>query len=245
MKLYDATRINVLNLKYLILAGLTCAVSITIPSNVIANDASALMIKQNAEAIRCVGFEMRDEIKTHFRHSKGYAKMLVVDAQIRVRSAAVSRRISRNPCYGGFDRDVQKLNDLTCELGLLCEQAVIRASRCLDRPIPGDTQHIADRIFKLNCLVGQLMQHCSPPVIGIPIGIPVQNFPAPYAPTYSNLQPQGPAVAPRPPVFADQAPQIAPGPVETFTDRRSPLQKPTLEGPLDGAKTDPRSVLEK
>jgi hypothetical protein len=98
--------------------------------------------------MRCAAEDMRDEIKTHFKGTNCYRKMLGTNTLIKLRSAAISRRVKRNPCYAGMERDLARLNELLCEFGQLYETAIqlnaIGNSRCC---IQGDASHVANQLF--------------------------------------------------------------------------------------------------
>lgn len=83
---------------------------------------------------------MRDELKIHFRGVRGYGLMRVTAAQIKCRSAAISRRSSRDPYYRGLNRDVARVEDLTMRLGELVQKAIDCPER-LERA-SGDVRHI-------------------------------------------------------------------------------------------------------
>ena len=140
--------------KLSILSMLACAM-FAMPSN--ADASQSTLILQHANELNCAGDEMRDEIKTHFRKARYYGKMLATSAQIRGRSAAVVRRVKRNPEYRGLCRDVAKLEKLTCELNSLYRETILRIQQGKDRPIFEDTCHVLDLIENMqelsNCMI--------------------------------------------------------------------------------------------
>ena len=103
-------------------------------------------VQLKAEALHCAAEDMRDEIKTHFPRSRVYRNMLATNARIKIRSAAVARRVKRDPCYGGLERDLRKLDEWVHELHCLFDEAIERNIQCLDKPIVGDIGHVADKI---------------------------------------------------------------------------------------------------
>ncbi|MFK7767164.1 MAG: hypothetical protein AB8B55_08070 [Mariniblastus sp.] len=110
------------------------------------NAQHARVLLEHAAELNCASDEMRDEIKTHFRKARYYGKMVGTNAQIRGRSAAVVRRLKRDPNYRGLCRDVKKLHELTCELESLYKEAILRARQGKDRPIFEDTCHVAAQV---------------------------------------------------------------------------------------------------
>lgn len=115
------------------------------------------IIYDHSVEMRCAAEDMRDEIKTHFKGTNCYRKMLGTNTLIKLRSAAISRRVKRNPCYAGMDRDLARLNELLCEFGQLYETAIhlnaVGNSRCC---IQGDASHVTNQLFFMadlaNCM---------------------------------------------------------------------------------------------
>lgn len=108
----------------------------------------ATIILGNAKQIRNSADDVKDQVKAHFRGSKNYGKMLSASAQIKGRASTIVRRIKRDPYYKSLGKDLKKLDELTCKLNALFEEALIRAAKRLDDPI-GNTRHVARKIHSM------------------------------------------------------------------------------------------------
>lgn len=112
---------------------------------------------------------MRDELKIHFRGVRGYGLMRVTAAQIKIRSAAISRRTNRDPYYRGLDRDVARVENLTIRMGELVQKAIDCPER-LERA-SGDVRHIVGQANLLldlaETLRGVVTPYCVPDTMTI------------------------------------------------------------------------------
>jgi hypothetical protein len=106
------------------------------------------LIRQHTESLKCAADVMKDEIKAHLRGVRGYGKMIGANAVVKSRASSINRRIKRDPCYRGLDRDIEKLNDAICKLSR--EYAEILKCR---PDLAACTCHIASQLDKMNRLV--------------------------------------------------------------------------------------------
>ncbi len=108
------------------------------------------VISQHVEDIRCASLDMKDEIKTHFRGTRGYVKMLATNAVLRTKAAAIQRRVRRNSCYRRLEADVSRLNELACELQERFDE-ILECSTSR-RPVCGDVGHVQAKINAIRSL---------------------------------------------------------------------------------------------
>lgn len=155
---------------------------LAMPSSASAQSRASI-IYGHAKDLKCAGDEMKDEVKAHFRRSRNYGKMIAASSQIRGKAAAIERRIKRDPCYRTLEKDVKKLDELTCKLNALYEEAMIRAAKCLDKPVLGDTRHVARKIHMMldasRCMVLATHSHyvaLAPEISTSPMFTPVSIY---------------------------------------------------------------------
>lgn len=214
-------------------------------ANADVNRQAALLIEQ-AEALNCAADKLKDEIKAHFRSSRNYGKMISTTARIRSRSAAVARRVKRKSHYRSLCRDVEKLNELTCELNTLYREAILRVKKGKDRPIFANTYHVMAQIRSMQqtsdfmlgvakgevILVGEVLVDPDQPAIqegtvyedqqfGIQEIVPNnQVAPGPVTPEF-----QSPGVRLNRPWIESASPIDEPRPIEPHSVLRRPIGK--------------------
>ena len=113
-------------------------------------------IRCQTNVIHSAAEDMHDEIKTHFRGTRGYGKLIGVNAQIKSRSAAILRRIDRNQCYRGMERDIAKLNQLSSELSDVYNDAMVKSNVGIGRMVVGSTDHVVDKMVGMIVLADSL-----------------------------------------------------------------------------------------
>lgn len=199
----------------------------------VASDSLVNVVRSQAIELTCAAEDMRDEIKTHFRGTRCYGKLLAINARIKSRSAAIERRIDRNPCYRGMERDIAKLNELACELSEAYEVAMTKSNAGIGRPVTGSTCHVVDK------LVGIISLADSVRAASVGLNAFAGASPEPGLSQIIHVSEFNPNI--------DVAPGVPPGSDENRLrpnqDRSASLKvtTPTLEGP----KPVFRSVLEK
>lgn len=107
------------------------------------------ILLDHAAQLRCATDHMKDEIKTHFRRSRNYGKMLAANSRVKSRSAAIARRVKRDARYKKLGKDLQQLDEVVCQLNELFEDALIRAAKGIDKPILSDTHHVALKLYRM------------------------------------------------------------------------------------------------
>lgn len=163
------------------------AITSLLASQAKADHSPQLMIAQDAKQLHCLADDMHDEIKTHFKKARGYGKLMGLNVQVRSKSAAIARRIKRNPCYKGLDRDLSKLGKLTCELTEKFDE-ILRTGQCR---IQGDTFHVVEKLAQMNELAAIMASvHANGIVLVenlVPaIAIPVQDSGLGHSPRHSH-----------------------------------------------------------
>lgn len=192
------------------------------------------VIYLGANDVECASKDMKGEIKTHFRGVKGYGKMLCANTKVRVKAAAIQRRIKRDNCYKCLEKDVNKLDRLVCELQEEFEAALACSSP--KRPVRGDVSHVEAKLISVRQWTSALQTEvCNRlgKTVAAPVIIselPIINQPAPIV--------VPPHFAPQHTVPHQQLPVLEPSIVEP------PITEPA---PAFGIQADPasvRSVLE-
>ena len=107
------------------------------------------IIRRHAYDLQCVAVDLKDEIKAHFKGTPRYGKLLGTNAQIKSRAATIERRIKRDPYYRSLKRDLEKLDELTCRLNTVFDEALDKHAHGVGRPIKGNPIHVADRIVNM------------------------------------------------------------------------------------------------
>lgn len=131
--------------KVLLLLLVVCSVFL-VPLDADASEPKEKLIQIQSAELNLAAENMRQEIKTHFRGTRYYGKLLGVNAQIKSRSSAVVRRIDRNSEYRRLERDIQKLNELAWELSEVYESAISKSLDGVGRPVVGNTGHVVDQL---------------------------------------------------------------------------------------------------
>jgi len=188
-----------------------------------AHQPDSQVVYDQAIELRCAADDMRDEIKTHFRGTKCYRKMLGTALQIETRSAAISRRTKRNACYRGMDRDVAKVNELVCELTELYESTMRLNSAGIGRRcVVGETVHVVEKLSIMADLAG-CMRLAADGLVALPV----------FA-TYSTAKP---TLVPQTLIISEYDPNIdiAPGvtPPTQIEFQESYIERPYPTGQLD------------
>lgn len=146
------------------------------------------LICQCIEDLRCATIDMKDEIKTHFRGTRGYGRMLATNALLRVKAAAIQRRLNRDLCYRRLERDVARLNELACELQERFDE--ILACSSYNRPVCGDVGHVQAKIDNIRGLASCVqIEACR----SLGLAAPEQFFAPALAPT---MAPGAPVIEP-------------------------------------------------
>jgi hypothetical protein len=133
-----------------------CVTVLSMVAKTTATEPLINVIRCQASDLNCAAEDMRDEIKTHFRGTRCYRRLLGTNAQIKTRSAAVLRRIDRDPCYRGMKRDIAKLNELTCKLSEVYKTAIFKSNEGLGRPVVGGTDHVVDKLVGMIAIADRL-----------------------------------------------------------------------------------------
>ena len=108
------------------------------------------LICQCIEELRCASIDMKDEIKSQLRGTRGYGRMLATNALLRTKAAAIHRRLNRDLCYRRLERDVARLNELACELQAQFDD--ILACATPRRPVCADVGCIQAKIDNIRSL---------------------------------------------------------------------------------------------
>ena len=219
-----------------------------------AHEPNGALVYGHANELKCAAVDMRYEIKTHFRGTKCYRKMLGAASQIETRSAAVTRRTRRNACYRGMGRDVSKLNELVCELNKLYETTMRLNLRGANRKcVAGETVHVAEKLALMrelaDCMnaasLGHVTSYISQPVQVFSPVSPTPNVPTLIFPEYDPNFDVAPAVTP--PTENElrgeriETYHAQPGQLDHNQGTTLPSNNPTLNGPTPVY----RSVIER
>ncbi len=103
-------------------------------SEVKGNECLAESIQTQSQQIRCLADSIKDDLKCSLKGEKGYGRVVAVNARIRMKSAAICRRIERNCDYRGLCRDVAKINEFACELQTHFNESLAFATQCHQCP---------------------------------------------------------------------------------------------------------------
>ena len=114
--------------------------------------------------------DMKGEIKSQLRGTKGYGRMLATNAMLRTKTAAIQRRLNRDLCYRRLERDVARLNELACELQEQFDELLACATA--KRPVCADIDCFVAKLHRIRSLAScvRIEACCN-------LGTPV---PAPY-----------------------------------------------------------------
>jgi hypothetical protein len=153
------------------------------------------MIVSQAEELVRLADEVQNEIKTHLRSVRGQAKMRGLNSQVRGRTAAVIRRIKRNPDYDALPKDLEKLVVLTRKLNISFEELRFRPDQNRKFPGMGVTGRVSDRLARMSELAGSTR------------ALSVNDFP-PLAEPSRTIPEYDPAVDIAPGFVPDNAPTI-------------------------------------
>jgi hypothetical protein len=175
-------------------------------SSLSAHETCSQCIQTTSKQIRCIADEIKCDVKSSLKGEKGYVKIVATNARIRVKAAAICRRIERNCDYRGLCRDVNKLNELACDLKLNFDQSIAYLNQCKQCPVTGCHCQVANEINTLielargldAILTGESFSH-----------VPGSNVIFEY-PAFPNADP---AVAPSP--VLEPPMTVAPGPPQT------------------------------
>lgn len=119
-----------------------------------------------AEELACAAGDMKDEIKTHLCGAKGHAKMLGINALVRVKANAIQRRVKRNRCYRRLEKDVSRLDELVCQLQEQFEEVLACSSP--RRPVYGELGHVRAKLDSMRymslCLKAEACRRLDRPV---------------------------------------------------------------------------------
>lgn len=181
------------------------------------------IICQCIEELRCATIDMKDEIKTHFRGTRGYGRMLATNALLRVKAAAIQRRLNRNLCYRRLEKDVARLNELACELQERFDE--ILECSTFNRPVCGDVGHVQAKIDNMRSLASCVrIEACR----SLGLAVPEQFIAPAFAPT---MAPGAPIIEP-----LEVVPSIETG--VPHSNMRSVLetQEPMIVLPAEGGR---------
>jgi hypothetical protein len=231
------------------------AISFAFATNTVdAHEPNGAIVYAQAIELNCAADDFRDEIKTHFRGTKCYGKMLSTAARIRSRSAAVKRRTGRNSCYRGMNRDVCKLEKLVCELNKLYETTMQNNLRGVNRKcVAGETVHVAEKLAALTELA-DCMKAASKGLVGVattqtihtlspvspPQPVPTLIFPE-YDPNFDIAPPVTPPTQNQIEGKRIESYRVEPGQLDHNQGTTLPSPTPTLNGPTPVY----RSVIER
>ncbi len=114
-----------------------------------ANETCSRCIQTTSKQIRCIADDIKCDVKSSLKGEKGYVKIVATNARIRVKAAAICRRIERNCDYRGLCRDVKKLNELACDLKQNFDQSIAYLNQCKQCPVTGCHCQVAKEIDTL------------------------------------------------------------------------------------------------
>lgn len=157
----------------LLLAGMVIQFGL---SPAFGSESKEAIISSQSSELHELAIDMRDEIKTHFRGTRYYGKLLAVNARIKARSAAVNRRYLRDQDYRGLKRDVERLNEWAYELSDVYRLAFAHANTDARRPVAGDTRHVVDKMANMIVMTESLnssMLHLRSPD-PLPTGVTIE-----------------------------------------------------------------------
>lgn len=209
-----------------------CSAVLLVAPTGLASEPRVNVIRAQSSDLNCAAEDMQEEIKVHFRGTRCYRKLLGINSQIQTRSAAVLRRIDRNPCYRGMDRDIAKLNELACELNEAYKTAMAKSGEGVGRPVVGGTEHVVDKLTGMLVLADGL-KATSLSILSTSNPVPDLIYPQILADSGSGLNQD---VAPGVPSVSNEhrlRPEYVPAlPLETQTPTRSapePVFRSVLE----------------
>ena len=180
-----------------------CVIGFSTSNSLSANETCMPCIQSTSKQIRCLADDIKCDVKSSLKGEKGYVKIIATNARIRVKAAAICRRIERNCDYRGLCRDVEKLNELACNLKLEFNEAITYLNQCKNCPTTD-----------CHCKVGNEINSLVELARGLKAIVTGEAFVSSFSTPAVNLPPQ--------PVPADLRPVIAPTPT---------LRPPLLNAP--------------
>ena len=110
---------------------------------------SETVLTQAAELVGLAD-DVQNELKTHLTRVRGQGKMRGLNSQVRGRTAAMIRRIRRNPDYNTLPQDLEKLVELTGKLNLSFGELGLSPNQGREAPGIGVADRVSVRLARMS-----------------------------------------------------------------------------------------------
>lgn len=100
--------------------------------------------------------EVQNEIKTYLTRVRGHGKMRGLNSQVRGRTAAVIRRVQRNPDYSTLRQDLDKIVELTGRLNLSFAELGLSPIQGREAPGIGAADRVSARLARMSELASSM-----------------------------------------------------------------------------------------